>query len=153
MQLALSDSAEPGTFEAIFHALDAASRARIGPARPRLLVIPIRDDTGAAIGGLWGISLFRWLHVEMLLVPETMRNQGVGTALMGLAETEARRRDCLGMYVDTFSFQAAPFYEKLGFTRFGVLQDCPPGYARLFFQKRLASQKRFAPQKRCAPKC
>jgi GNAT superfamily N-acetyltransferase len=137
MQLALSDSAEPGTFEAIFHALDAASRDRIGPAKPRLLVIPIRDDAGVAIGGLWGISLFRWLHVEMLLVPESMRGQGVGTALMELAEAEARSRSCLGMHVDTFSFQAAPFYRKMGFSQFGVLDDCPPGHARLFFQKRL----------------
>ena len=137
MQFALSDSAEPGTFEAIFHALDAASRDRIGPAKPRLLVIPIRDDAGVAIGGLWGVTLFRWLHVEMLLVPEPMRGQGVGTALMELAETEARSRGCLGMHVDTFSFQAAPFYEKMGFSQFGVLDDCPPGHARLFFQKRL----------------
>jgi hypothetical protein len=25
----------------------------------------------------------------------------------------------------------------MGFSQFGVLEDCPPGYARLFFQKRL----------------
>jgi GNAT superfamily N-acetyltransferase len=137
MQLALFDSAEPGMFESIFHALESDVRDRIGPATPHLLVIPIRDDAGVAIGGLWGISLFRWLHVEMLLVPESMRGQGVGTALMALAETEARNRGCLGMYVDTFSFQAAPFYQKMGFSQFGVLDDCPPGHARLFLQKRL----------------
>jgi GNAT superfamily N-acetyltransferase len=137
MELALSDQAEPGMFEAIFRALEAASRDRIGPAKPRLLVIPIRNDDGAAVGGLWAISLFRWLHVEMLLVPEPLRGRGIGSSLMALAETEARDRGCLGMHVDTFSFQAAPFYMKMGFSQFGVLEDCPPGYARLFFQKRL----------------
>ena len=28
------------------------------------------------------------------------------------------------------------FYRKLGFTLFGVLEDFPPGYSRLFFRKR-----------------
>ncbi|HEX4365212.1 MAG TPA: GNAT family N-acetyltransferase [Rhodopila sp.] len=137
MLFAPSESAEQGTFEAIFHALDADSRDKIGPAKPRLLVIPIRDDDGVVTGGLWAISLFGWMHVEMLLVPESMRGQGVGSALMALAETEAQVRGCLGMHVDTFSFQAGSFYEKMGFSRFGVLEDCPPGHARLFFQKRL----------------
>src|ERR1700744_5163781 len=102
MELAPSESADPGTFEAIFHALDAASRDRIGPAGPRLLVSPIRYDASAGTGGLWAISLFGWMHVEMLLVPEWMRGQGVGSAMMALAETEARRRGCMGMHVDTF---------------------------------------------------
>ena len=31
------------------------------------------------------------------------------------------------MYVDAFNFQAAPFYQKLGFIQFGVLDDFPPG--------------------------
>jgi GNAT superfamily N-acetyltransferase len=140
MEFAPSENAEPGTFEAIFHALDAASRDRIGPAKPRLLVIPIRDDTGTVTGGLWAISLFGWMHVEMLLVPESMRGQGVGSSLMALAESEARRRGCLGMHVDTFSFQAGSFYEKMGFSHFGTLDDCPPGYARIFFQKRLVQK-------------
>jgi GNAT superfamily N-acetyltransferase len=137
MDFAFSETADSATFEAIFHALDRTSREVVGPATPRLLVIPIRDDAGIAVGGLWAVSLFGWLHLEMLLVPEPMRGQGIGSALVAQAESEARRRDCLGMYVDTFSFQAGPFYEKLGFSQFGVLDDCPPGHRRLFLQKRL----------------
>jgi GNAT superfamily N-acetyltransferase len=132
-----SDKAERGTFEAIFKLLDGASRDLIGPAIPRLLVIPIRDDSGDVIGGLWGVSLFQWLHLEMLFVPEPMRGQGIGSALLAAAETEMLSRGCIGIYVDTFSFQAAPFYEKMGFCTFGVLDDCPPGHRRLFLHKRL----------------
>jgi GNAT superfamily N-acetyltransferase len=132
-----SDTAERDTFDAIFQALDSASRDVIGPAEPRLLVIPIRQDKGAVIGGLWAVSLFRWLHLEMLFVPEAMRGRGVGSALLAAAEAEARLRGCLGMFVDALSFQAAPFYEKMGFSTFGMLEDCPPGHRRLFFQKRL----------------
>jgi GNAT superfamily N-acetyltransferase len=131
-----SDSPEAGTFEAIFAALDASSRSLVGPAQPRLLVIPIRDDGGAVVGGFWGCTLFQWLHVQMLFVPEALRSLGVGSALMASAEAGARGRGCRGAYVDAFSFQAGPFYRKLGFTLFGVLDDFPPGYQRLYFRKR-----------------
>jgi GNAT superfamily N-acetyltransferase len=131
-----SDAPPPGTFEAIYAALEASSLAVIGPAKPRLLVIPIRDDGGSVAGGLWGYTLFEWLHVQMLFVPQPLRRLGVGAALMRAAEAEARQRGCRGAYVDTFSFQAAPFYRSIGFTPFGKLDDCPPGHDRLYFCKR-----------------
>jgi GNAT superfamily N-acetyltransferase len=135
--IAASDAPEPGTFEAIYRALDASSREMIGPAQPRLLVIPIRADDGAVEGGLWGETSFGWLHVQMLFVPEQLRGRGVGSALMALAETEARLRGCCGAYLDAFSFQAAPFYQKLGFTAFGELDGFPPGHKRLYLRKTL----------------
>jgi GNAT superfamily N-acetyltransferase len=137
MELVASDMADRSVFEAIFDALDGASRDVIGPANPRLLVIAVRDTTGGVVGGFWGATLFQWLEVEMLFVPASMRGQGVGAALMATAESEARTRGCRGIHVDTFSFQAAPFYRKLGFSVFGTLDDCPSGHQRLFLQKRL----------------
>ncbi len=134
--LAPSDRPAPGTFEAIYRALDASSHHVIGPVHPRLLVIPIRAEDGSVAGGLWGSTACRWLHVEMLFVPESQRGQGIGSALVAAAETEARRRGCLGVHVDAFSFQAAPFYRRLGYTVFGVLEDFPPGHRRIFFRKR-----------------
>jgi len=130
-----SDAPAPGTFQAIIGALDASSRPLIGPARPRLLVIPIHDDNGKVVGGFWGATMFEWLHVGMLFVPESMRCQGIGSSLMKSAEAEARKRGCRGAHVDTFSFQAGPFYRKLGFTQFGELKDYPPGYSQLYFRK------------------
>ncbi|HEY4041515.1 MAG TPA: GNAT family N-acetyltransferase [Rhodopila sp.] len=132
-----SDTAECGVFEAIFTALDGASQDVVGPAKPCLLVIPIRNEYATVVGGLWGVTLFGWLQVQMLFVPQTMRGQGLGSALMAAAETEARVRGCVGIYVDALSFQATPFYEKLGFSIFGTLHDCPPGHQRVFLQKPL----------------
>ena len=132
------DTLDVGMFESIFSALDASSERLIGSARPRLLVIPLRDEAGAVIGGLWGHTLFQWLVIEMLVIPEALRNQGIGSTLIALAETEARTRGCIGVHTDTFSFQAAPFYRKLGFTVFGTLENFPPGHNRLYFSKRFA---------------
>jgi GNAT superfamily N-acetyltransferase len=130
------DAPAPGMFEAIYGALEASSLALIGPARPRLLVIPIHDDNGSVAGGLWGYTLFEWLHVQMLFVPEPLRGLGIGAALMASAEAEARDRGCRGVYVDTFSFQAGPFYQRIGFTQYGRLSDCPPGHDRMYLCKR-----------------
>jgi hypothetical protein len=55
---------------------------------------------------------------------------------MAEAEVFARQRGLLGVWLDTFSFQARPFYEKLGFSVFGTLHDHPAGGARYFMQKR-----------------
>jgi GNAT superfamily N-acetyltransferase/glutathione synthase/RimK-type ligase-like ATP-grasp enzyme len=134
----VSDAAAPDTYAAIFSALEASSQHLIGPMRPRLLVIPIHDDTGAVAGGLWGYTLFRWLHVQLLFVPEARRGKGIGATLMALAEAEARDRGCIGAQVTTFSFQAAPFYEKLGYTPFGQLHDYPPGHSLLHLHKLFA---------------
>jgi hypothetical protein len=40
--------------------------------------------------------------------------------------------------LDTFSFQARGFYEKLGYCVFGTLDDYPPGHSRFYLTKRLA---------------
>lgn len=132
------DKLDVGMFEAIFRAMDASSERLIGPARPRLVVIPLRDDAGAVIGGLWGHTLFQWLVIEMLVIPEALRNQGLGSSLLALAEAEAQARGCIGACTDTFDFQAAPFYRKLGFTVFGTLENFPPGHNRLYFSKQFA---------------
>lgn len=131
-----SDAPAPGTFQALVQLLDASSRDLIGPARPHLLVIPIHDNAGKVTGGFWGATMFEWLHVGLLFVPESLRGQGVGSALMQAAEAEAQKRGCRGAYVDTFSFQAGPFYEKLGYTLFGTLEDYPPGHSQLYLRKR-----------------
>ena len=140
VRLVPTDQPPPEAFSAIFQALDAESQDVIGRMAPHVLVIPIRDAVGQIIGGLWGCTAFRWLHVQMLVVPAAMRGQGIGTALMRTAEAEARRRGCHASHVDTFSFQAAPFYEKLGYARFGVLEDFPPGHARIFYRRYLGAQ-------------
>jgi GNAT superfamily N-acetyltransferase len=147
VSLVVTDAPAPGIFEPMFLALDASSRPLIGPATPRLLVIPIRDGAGLVTGGLWGLTQFQWLHVEMLIVPGPLRRQGVGSALMVAAENEARGRGCLGAYLDRFSFQATSFYEKLGYEPFGVLENLPPGYSRLYYRKCFGSLQVMQPER------
>ena len=140
------DTPPSGMFDVIFHGLDACSQDLIGPMRPRLLVIPVRDDAGVVVGGFWGCTVFQWLHVQLLFIPAPLRGSGVGTALMATAEAEAANRGCIGAHVTSFSFQATPFYRKLGYTLFGQLDDYPPGHNLLYLRKRFAFPERAGEQ-------
>jgi GNAT superfamily N-acetyltransferase len=107
------------------------------PANFRLLGILLKDDQGQTIGGLWGRSAYEWLFVELLFVPEELRGTGIGTSLIAQAEEIARERNCTGVWLDTFAFQALPFYQKLGYNIFGELKDHPRGISQYWLQKRV----------------
>lgn len=47
----------------------------------------------------------------------------------------ASDRGCTRAHVDTFSYQAKPFYERHGYEVFAVLDDDPPGHERIFLRK------------------
>jgi GNAT superfamily N-acetyltransferase len=92
------------------------------------------DDVLA--GGLCGRMYWGWLFVEALWVHRDWRGKGAGRALLAAAERHAVSRGCHQVWLDTF--QTRGFYEKQGYTAFGVLEDYPPGQTRSFMRKRLA---------------
>lgn len=75
------------------------------------------------------------MSIELIAVPEQHRGEGYGTKLMDLAEEVARANNCVGIWLDTFEFQARGFYEKLGFELFGELPNHPKGHKRFFLHK------------------
>ena len=95
-------------------------------------------ETGAADGGLTARIGFGWMFVELLFVPERLRGQGVGRQLMEQAEVVAREHQCVGIWLDTFTFQAPGFYQKLGYAVFGEITNYPPGSSRFFLHKNLS---------------
>ncbi len=124
--------------QAIYKGLDAYNMQFAGAINYQPLVIFIRDEGGKIIGGLNGETYWGWLHVDGLWVDESVRSQGYGSQLLEMAEQEALRRGCKGSHLDTMSFQAQPFYEKHGYTVWGVMDDVPEGHQRIFMKKRLA---------------
>lgn len=99
--------------------------------------IVLRDDDGMIVGGCMCETRWQWLYVDRLWVGDGHRGAGLGSALLEAAEDEARRRGCTKAHLDTISFQARPFYEKLGWRLFGTQDDYPPGHTRYFLQKEL----------------
>ena len=68
---------------------------------------------------------------------EPARGEGLGRQLIAAAETEARSRKCIGVYIDTFDPRVARYYEKAGFIRVGAIADFPPGGQRIYLSKHL----------------
>jgi GNAT superfamily N-acetyltransferase len=139
MDIALKLNPEKADIDAVRDGLIAFNRARSGrEANWQPFALHLIDPrSGKPVGGLTGVTVFDWVFVELFHIPENLRGQGHGRALMDRTEAFARERGCIGIWLDTFSFQARPFYEKLGFTVFGTLDDHPIGGARYFMKKRL----------------
>lgn len=95
-------------------------------------------SSGELVGGLAGHTHWNWLFVSHLWVADDQRGVGLGTRLMRTAESEAVDRGAAHAHVDTYDFQALQFYERIGYQRFGVLQDYPPGHSRRFLRRDLA---------------
>ena len=135
-----TDVADDRLRAAIAGPLIAYNQARTGRNDYRPLILAIDDEQGRVIGGLWGRTVYDWLFVELLFVPDALRGRGVGSELMKRAEGEAVRRGCHSAWLDTFDFQARPFYEHLGYSCFAELRDYPAGSTRYFMKKALQPQ-------------
>ncbi|USR63510.1 GNAT family N-acetyltransferase [Providencia stuartii] len=97
--------------------LDASRFGQLG--------VYFKDDDGVMQGGLIATIRANWLCIDYLWVSESARNEGIGSQLMQAAEHEASKVGCLHSLVDTFSFQALPFYQKLGYIQQMSLPDFP----------------------------
>ena len=123
--------------QAILLPLRAYNASKAGVSMQEPIALLVRDDSGEILGGLYARVFYQWMFIELLSVPEQARGQGLGSKLMRMAEDVAREKECVGVWLDTFDFQAPGFYQKLGYSELGEIVDYPPGHKRLFFQKRL----------------
>ena len=121
----------------VVRGLLAFNEDRLGPADDQPVKFVARDSTGIVVGGILGHTRWRWLYIAKLWVDDRARGQGLGTRLMAAAEELARSRGCTDVSLDTFDYQARPFYEKLGYELFGTLEGYPPGSRQYYLRKRL----------------
>ena len=115
--------------------LSAYNDSAAGPGHWGLLAVTVRNPDCEIVGGLWGRTGYGFLFVELLALGPA-RGLGLGRKVMQLAEAEARRRLLVGIWLDTWTFQAPEFYPKLGFVECGRITDYPPGHDRVFYVKR-----------------
>lgn len=97
----------------------------------------VRGQSGEILGGVLGHVWGSWLQVTLLWVAEEIRGLGYGTQLIESAETVARSQGAIGATLETHSFQARPFYERLGYEVFSTLEGYPVGHAKYYLKKAL----------------
>ncbi|RXJ67202.1 histone acetyltransferase [Veronia nyctiphanis] len=98
----------------------------------------VRNEFGETLGGMTGKMLFSSLHVHYFWLSEPLRGLGVGSQVIQHVELEAKNRGISNVYLDTYSFQAPKFYEKLGYIEVGRYSDYPKaGIDKIFYQKHI----------------
>lgn len=96
-----------------------------------------KDGQGRLQGGIRAACYWNTLHIELLWLDEAARGSGTGAELVSRAEEFARAHTCKKALVETTSWQAKPFYEKLGYTLIATLPDRPKGHASHYLTKSL----------------
>jgi len=135
--ISITDQPDPADVHAIEAGLTAFNLLHAPPENYQPLGAVVRDAGNRLVGGAVGNTWWGWLRIDILWVDEAARGTGLGKRLLQAAEEEAVRRGCHHVFLDTMSFQALPFYLRLGYTVFGQLDDLPVGHSRYFLQKSL----------------
>ena len=93
-------------------------------------------EGGTKIGGVYGYMDFgNWVWISLLFVDEKHREKDMGTALINAVEKFAKTEKCIGVHLNTFSWQAKGFYEKMGYTQYGELNNHPEN-GKMFWLKK-----------------
>lgn len=118
-ELTVTDTISPEDEKAVEAPLVAYNIETFGKSDKRDLSILLRDAEGKVEGGLVGYTARGWLYVRLLFIPENARGEGLGPQLLALAEQEARRRGCIGAYLDTMNPKARQTYLGCGYSVIG----------------------------------
>ena len=138
MTLIITENVNPAAQEALLAGLREYNLRFLDLAQFGELGVYSRDAAGEMRGGLIAKRKGNWLCIEYLWVSETTRGRGLGSELMQEAEQQAQAQGCSHLLVDTFSFQALPFYQKLGYQLQMSLPDFPhAGMQRHYLSKAL----------------
>jgi len=141
LDFTLTDQASEEDRGFIHHQLKAFNASVSGHHRalrgsgPTPLDVFIRDSQDRIWGGLTASTYWDWLEIDDLWLDESLRGLGYGRKLLTMAEAEAKARGCSHAFLQTFSFQARGFYEKLGYREVGCLDDYPPGQKFFWMRK------------------
>jgi GNAT superfamily N-acetyltransferase len=139
MHITVTDSLSEEVRDAISRGLRAHNSPYIDPTQRKPLAVYSQNDAGEVIAGVTAETWGNWLSVDWLWVADSQRGSGLGRKVLLAAEQEAIARGCRYVRLDTFSFQARPFYEKLGYQLQMTLKNYPTEHECYFLTKTLTA--------------
>lgn len=137
MNITVTDAPSDADIAELKNGLIAYNRQFIDPALFKPLAVFATAPAGEKRAGISGFTAGNWLNIAFLWVAEDQRHSGLGSQLIKIAEQEARARGCQYALVDTYSFQARPFYEKHGYRLQMVLEQYPLEHQKYYLTKTL----------------
>lgn len=97
----------------------------------------VRNDAKTVVGGIKASCFWNTLHIDLFWLSEACREKGMGKKLILATEDFAMENNCDKAFVETTSWQAKPFYEKMGYSLMATLKDRPKGHASHYLTKPL----------------
>lgn len=140
MNITVTNIVDQKSYDEVFDMLIEYNRNKTSELKNEInkpIEIIARNENNEIIGGIYGRSIWGTLEIKTLVVKTEYRKEGLGSKLMNEAEIEAKKRNCRFISLDTFSFQAPVFYEKLGFEKIGTETDHPKGFEKYYYRKAL----------------
>lgn len=93
---------------------------------------------GELLAALAGRTFGNWFYLESFWLDASLRQQGIGRAMLAEAEAIAKARGCRYVILDTLNFQARPFYQRQGYRVEWTQADYPfAGGEKYFMTKTL----------------
>lgn len=90
------------------------------------------------IGSVSGLHYGKWFYITDLWLEKPYRKQGYGAALLRQIEEKAKQLGVTQIWTWTAGYEAAPFYQKQGYTIFCEFEDYyPTGHSRIGLRKPL----------------
>ncbi|MCC6716520.1 MAG: GNAT family N-acetyltransferase [Acetobacteraceae bacterium] len=134
---AVLQARDAATVAVVRRALGEVGNALMGtdPGRATLAILA-EDEAGAPQGGLWMQARWGWLFLDLFILEPAARRGGTGSRILALAEAEAQARGCVGVWLDSYGFQAPEFYRRHGYQVIGTLPNYPAPHGRYFLAKR-----------------
>jgi GNAT superfamily N-acetyltransferase len=133
----LSDEPNPEDVQFLEDQIGEHNMVRTGRRDFRPLAVFVRNEQDEILAGLDGFTWAGWLEIKFVWVREDLRGRGYGRRLLEAAEDEARVRGCQRVWLDSYTFQAPTFYQRLGYEVFGSLEGYPAQHSRVFLTKTL----------------
>lgn len=133
--LVVEESPAPQDVESVRNGLSAYNRPFLADQTDTELAVFYRGDDDSILGGVYGELSWGWLYIDLVWLHDALRGLGYGWQMMQTLEQEAVRRGVNNIYLSTTSFQALPFYLRIGYTLFGQLEGRPPGQQYYYLKK------------------
>lgn len=127
----------PEDIQTVIEGVNQHNAPYLKPVRGQEFTCFAYTDSEKKEGGLYAELWGEWLLVKYLWVEPNAKGKGLGRKLLTEAEEFAKQQGCHSVFLDTYDFQAKPFYEKQGYQVQMVLAPYPIAGARYYLTKSL----------------
>lgn len=139
MDLKILEAPPADQIQQLNHALQGYMESQLPGLLPesedKVFMVCKHDEQGNLVGGLLASCYWNGLEIDTLWVADSERGKGVGSQLVESAESYGAKNGAVIAFLKTMD--AKPFYEKLGYEVYGVLEDRPIGTLLYHMKKRI----------------